>query len=1065
MLRDQIKPLHLICGLLAAALLASTDATPAGATSGPVFRLYEMKVDTVLPGEEQARSIVIQNVGDTQTSTPVQFTDTTSSGLTGPEASSETGIPSSIEVVGSAGPAQCHTEGQTLLCVLPGPLPPGAQMVVSVRFMVEPQATGVLSESVDASGGGSVGTAHFENRSTVGSPEPFAFTAAAVTLLNPDGSQAVQAASDPADYTTTLRWTSYSTPPNLFGGLFLHGVAHPKDVVAHLPPGLVGNPSAVTECTAAQLGKLIFVNGGLHSSCPPASQVGIARVILAGQLYMTGLYNMVAPYGVATELGFEFFKVVVLLQADVRPGDNGIDVYSRDTSTTLAVNGVDITAWGDPSDPSHDRERDYCIDESTYRGATGMVCSAATAPKAFLRYPTSCSGKPLDFSVESNSYEHPEEFAKASMPGPIMVGCPDVPFSPSITVEPTGTETSSPTGVSVKVTLPQNQNPDGLATSDLKKAVVTLPEGMAINPSAADGLQVCDDAHLHLDSNTPAECPDGSKMGTVTLHTQLIANPIEGTIFLRPQNSSDPMSGEMFRVAFELRDDSHGLDFKLSGHITANPTTGRLTTTFDDNPQLPFEDIVLHFKSGARAPLVTPASCQVQTTEVDLYPWARPEEAVHRATSFQLTAGPLGTPCPEPGPFNPGFIAGVTNVEAGSFTSFLTTFSRQDADQPMQRVSVQLPKGLSGSLAELPLCPEPQASLGTCSSASEIGTMTSGAGAGPTPYYVTGGRIYMTGPYEGAPFGLSMVVPAKAGPFDLGTVIVRAKVEVDIHTAQLTVTTDPLPQVVGGVPVDLRLVNVTINRPNFVFNPTNCANATMTGTMTSGKGATAVVSKAFQVTNCAALKFHPKFTVSTSGKTSRTKGASLDAKLSYPRGHTVNIAKVKVSLPKQLPSRLTTLQKACTAATFQANPAACPAASRIGTAVANTPVLPAQLSGPAYFVSHGGEAFPDLVVVLQGYGVTVDLVGTTFINEKTNITSTTFNQVPDVPVGSFELKLPQGPNSALAAIGNLCTTSLKMPTAFVAQDGAEIHQSTPIAVTGCTKHKSKPHHHKKGKKK
>jgi hypothetical protein len=405
--------------------------------------------------------------------------------------------------------------------------------------------------------------------------------------------------------------------------------------------------------------------------------------------------------------------------------------------------------------------------------------------------------------------------------------------------------------------------------------------------------------------------------------------------------------------------------------------------------------------------------------------------------------------------------AGVSDVEAGAFTSFLSTFSRSDADQHMQGVSVTMPKGLLGSLVGLPLCGEAQANAGSCDSASQIGTVTAGAGTGPTPFYVTGGKVYMTTSYKGAPYGLSVVVPTKAGPFDLGTVVVRAKVEVDPHTAQLTVTTDPLPQVVGGVPVDLRLVNVTINRPDFVFNPTDCAKSSVTGNVTGIQGTTVSVSEPFQVTNCAALKFPPRFTVHTNGKTSRKNGASLDAKLTYPKsilGKVVNISKVKVSLPKQLPSRLETLQKACPAATFETNPAACPSVSRIGTATASTPVLPVPLNGPVYFVSHGGQAFPDLIVVLQGYGVTVDLVGNTLISK--GITSTTFNTVPDVPVGSFELKLPQGPHSALAANGNLCTTTgLKMPTIFTAQDGQVIKQSTPITPTGCAKHK--PHHKKK----
>jgi hypothetical protein len=286
-------------------------------------------------------------------------------------------------------------------------------------------------------------------------------------------------------------------------------------------------------------------------------------------------------------------------------------------------------------------------------------------------------------------------------------------------------------------------------------------------------------------------------------------------------------------------------------------------------------------------------------------------------------------------------------------------------------------------------------------------------------------------------------------------VVVRAAINIDPHTAALTVTSDPLPTALDGIPLQLKVVNVTIDRPSFTFNPTSCAKAAITGTLSSKESGGARVSSPFQVTNCAGLGFKPLFKVSTSGKTSRADGASLDAKVTYPTGSKyANIAKVKVDLPKQLPSRLTTLQKACPAATFDADPADCPKDSVVGIARAVTPILPVQLTGPAYFVSHGGEAFPNLIVVLQGYGVRVDLIGDTFIS-KAGITSSTFNQVPDVPINSFELYLPEGRYSALAANGNLCKSTLKMPTAFIAQNGASIHQSTPIVVTGCTASKSK----------
>jgi hypothetical protein len=1051
--------------LLVTGVFAGVVTSPSFA-SDPVYALYVGIPETVTPGEEQVYIITIQNVGGASTSGSIAFTETFSSYVT-PLKAVEPGVTSS-EVHVPTGKASCEIEETLEKCVSPGPLPPGAQMRFATRVRISPQAQGVLSNILSVSGGGATAV-QIEQLTTVGPPGPFTFASAAAQLLNADGATDRQAGSDPASFTTDLTWKDFGSQAGRGVEQVIAPIERFKDVIAHLPPGLLGNPSATSalctpdELAASQENGHGQESGKLISQCPVDSQVGMVRVGLTGASSFTPIYNMVTPYGSAAELGFQFFGTVVLLHGYVRPADHGIDIVSRDTSTSLPITEADVTVWGDPTDPSHDLYRDLCLETNSsaqyYFGPNGLTCSTNPTHRAFLRLPTSCSASPLAFGAESNSYEHTDVWAKTSFDGPTMTGCDVVPFSPDIKVTPTGTATSSPTGVSVKLSLPQNQNSAGLATADLKKAVVRLPEGMVINPSSADGLLACDDAQLHLESNTPAECPDGSKIGTVVLHTQLISEPIEGSVFLRPQNSNDPLSGEMFRMVIELRDDARGLDFKIPGQVRADPVTGRLTTTFDNNPQLPFEDISLQFKAGSRAPLVTPSSCVVQTTEADLFPWARPDEAVHRSSSFQLTSGPDGARCPGSVlPFSPSFSAGVGNVEAGNFTSFLATFSRNDADQSIQRVSVKMPKGLLGSLVGLPLCPEGQANAGTCSQASEIGSVTAGAGAGPTPFYVTGGKVFMTGPYGGAPFGLSVVVPAKAGPFDLGTVVVRSRVEVDIHTAQLTVTTDPLPQIVGGVPVNLRLVNVTINRPSFTYNPTNCQHSEVTGTMTGGQGTVASVSKPFQVTNCAALDFRPKFSVSTSGRTSRAAGASIDAKLSYPktqRGTEVNIAKVKVSLPKALPSRLTTLQKACTAAMFEANPAVCPAPSRIGTATATTPVLPVPLSGPVYFVSHGGAAFPDLVIVLQGYGVTVDLVGTTFINGKTDVTSTTFKAVPDVPVGTFELKLPRGPYSALAANGSLCKAKLAMPTVFVAQDGAEIHQATPIAVSGCARHKAK----------
>jgi hypothetical protein len=379
------------------------------------------------------------------------------------------------------------------------------------------------------------------------------------------------------------------------------------------------------------------------------------------------------------------------------------------------------------------------------------------------------------------------------------------------------------------------------------------------------------------------------------------------------------------------------------------------------------------------------------------------------------------------------------------------TLTRKDSEQNLAAVSLTLPPGVAGIVSNVPQCPEPQAQFGTCSEASRIGTTNVAAGAGTEPLWLSG-PVYFTGPYKGAPFGLSIVVPAKAGPFNLGNVVERAAIHVDPKTAQVTVTSDPLPQIRDGVPLRLKTVNVTADRPNFLFNPTNCTqlhvNGLVSGDLPDGSaGATTAVSTPFAVAGCKNLPFKPSFSVSTQATHTKKNGAFLHVTVKNTPGN-ANIGSVKVDLPKQLPSRLSTLNLACTEKVFNENPAACPEASRVGTATAVTPVLPVPLTGPAYFVSHGGAKFPELVIVLQGDGVTLQLDGETFISSK-SITSSTFPAVPDVPVTRFDLVLPTGPHSVLGGNGNFCSTPLKMPTRIKGQNGALVEQSTKIKVTGC----------------
>jgi hypothetical protein len=490
---------------------------------------------------------------------------------------------------------------------------------------------------------------------------------------------------------------------------------------------------------------------------------------------------------------------------------------------------------------------------------------------------------------------------------------------------------------------------------------------------------------------------------------------------------------------------------KLKGTVKVDPRTGQAVVSFVQNPQLPLEELRVKLYGGPRAPLANPQTCGAALTTSQLEPWGGPSSA----PSSEYTVTGCGTVIG----LSPALTAGTLTPLAGAFSPLTVTFSRHDGEQDLAATTIHMPPGLLGRIADVAACGEPQAREATCSAASRIGTANVAAGSGSQPLWLAG-SVYLTTAYRGAPYGLSVVVPAKAGPFNLGNVVVRAAISVDPHTSALTVTSDPLPQIKDGVPFRLKAVNVVIDRPNFMFNPTNCAQQAIAGTVSGvlpvgTPGSTVPVSTPFAAAGCKNLPFKPRFTALTQAHTSKADGAYLHVKLSSGAGQ-ANIAKVKVDLPQQLPSRLTTLQKACPDATFNVNPASCPAASVVGMATALTPVLRSRLSGPAYLVSHAGASFPDLVIVLQGEGVTLDLVGNTDI--KKGITSSTFNALPDAPFSTFDLILPAGPHSALGANlparakRSLCRQSLAMPTLITGQNGAVLRETTKIAVWGCPRH-------------
>jgi hypothetical protein len=858
-----------------------------------------------------------------------------------------------------------------------------------------------------------------------------------------------------------------------------------RDLHFNLPPGLIGNPTPLPQCTNKEF--TTPLSGSLFNQCPADTAVGIASVTVSNpfapgalpDVVVVPLFNLVPSPGEPARFGFVPVLGPVTLDTSVRTGgDYGVVIHVNDVPQILAFTAAQVTFWGVPGDSRHDASRGTPCLLRGFFGGEPCTTGGLEHPSPFLILPTSCTG-PLKTSVEADSWVNAGQFTaprqytfQNTLDEPFgMDGCNRLKFEPSISLTPDGQAGSTPTGLTVGVHVPQDASldPTGVAESTVKDTTVTLPAGVALNPAAADGLSACSLGEIELESSAEQTCPAGSKVGTVEISTPLLPNPLTGAAYLAAQEANP--FGSLIALYLVAHDPVSGVLVKLAGEVKSDPVTGQLVSTFKDTPQLPFEDLRLHFFGGSRAPLGTPALCGGYTTTASIAPWSG-NAPVSSSSEFQITSGPNGTPCSNPLPFGPSLTTGSLNIQAGAFTPFTMTMSREDGNQNLDAIQLKMPPGLLGEISKTKLCGEAEGNAGTCGPESLIGETIVSVGLGGNPYTVKGGKVYITGPYAGAPYGLSIVNPAKAGPFDLGQVVVRAKIEVDPSNAAITITTDTsgpyrIPQMIDGIPLQIKHVNVTITRPEFTFNPTNCSPMQIGGALTSSEGAVSALHVPFQVTNCAVLSFKPIFSVSTAGKTSRAGGASLNVKLTYPKapfGSQANIGKVKVDLPKQLPSRLTTLQKACPDSVFNANPAACPANSRIGSATATTPVLPVHLEGPAYFVSHGGEKFPELIIALSGQGVTVYLHGETFIN-KAGITSSTFRTIPDVPIGTFALHLPQGPDSALAANGNLCTAKLIMPTTFVGANGMQIKQSTPVKATGCPKKKGKASRHKKGKRK
>jgi hypothetical protein len=947
---------------------------------------------------------------------------------------------------------------------------------IAIAVDVQPGAEASETNSVGVAGGGAPASAEANDTVVVSaSKPPYELTTWNGWFSNADGTIDQEAGSHPyAAYFNFALATALTTGDSaeVAGGEI-------RTAEVEVPPGVIGDPTAVPQCARERF---------VAEQCPSTTVIGTTTA------YFTNfrpigfpVFNLVPPPGVPAEFGFSLQGLNTFLDASVRTGsDYGINVHVSSIAHKEIAQAI-TTLWGQPGDSTHNRWRSGAaggcpleeLEEAEGRCSIGRFSS----PRPFLTLPTSC-GNQLPFVLRTTGYNgatSKRTFYMQDQNGhPITIaGCESLAFSPTVTIQPELAAADSPTGLSVDVTpsLAGLQEARGRSASAIRNATVSLPVGFVANPSQAANLRECSESAAALttaaeaaagaENAGPPACPAASKVGIATAKSPLLEAASEkqlaGDVYLLTSNPPH------LKLLAALSGD--GVNVKIVLNASLDTSTGRIVTTVENAPQLPVSDFSLTFSGGERASVDTPTHCGTFESVAMFTPWTAPAGGDLTVNPLiGLSTGPGGAACPGLQlPFAPALTAGSTSAQAGAFTPFTTQLARGDGQQRVERFQIKTPRGLAGLISSVPLCPEPLAQLGTCPESSQIGHATVTAGPGSSPLVIPQPgepvpAIYLTGPYAGAPFGLSIVTRALAGPFDLGTIVTRAKIEVDPRTAQVMITTDPLPPIIKGVPTDLRSISAMIDRPNFIFNPTNCDPQTITGTAwgTAPPGAseptqTAALSSHFGVASCRELAFTPKVAVTTAGQTSKANGASLSFKISYPKGALGTqswFQEAKFDFPKQLPARLTTLQKACLASVFEANPAACPPASLIGHAVVHTQVLPVPLAGPVYFVSYGGAKFPEAVMVLQGDGVTVDLHGETFIS-KAGVTSATFRNTPDVPFEDIEVSIPSGRFSEFAANlppsahQSLCGQKLVMPTLFKAQNGLEIHQNTRIQVEGC----------------
>ncbi len=1046
------------------------------------FGTFREKV--LSPGGSGRLVLGITNLGDAvvdATGSPVSIEDELPKGVI------------ATDIVGFAGAKHdamdCVLDTAThVTCKFEGTLPSyeALEVEVFVALTGEPPVAGAPGEVTVS--GGKAPTETVEQEIKVSpEPTPFGIEHFSMMVEEEGGEPPDQAGSHPFQLTTTLQPNS-GPATGVGGNLMVQQPAQPRNLRFPLPAGLVGNVAAVPKCTMTEF---FAQREEIANQCPDASAVGVVNLsfiqpqVLGYARAAQPVFNLAPGNGEPARFGFTVAGNPIVISTAVDP-DNDYRIVASAENTTQVVDFLSSTLvlWGTPGDPRHDSARGWgCAFNIKDVGPCERPASLSEA--AFLREPVSCV-TPLDFQATAESWNAPfgSNLESAFFGGGTLHGCNRIPFDPAMAASVTSKRVASSSSLDFRLDMPNAGllNPGAIAEGQAKRVEVTLPEGVTVNPSQANGLDACTPEEYARETSESAPgdgCPESAKIGRLDITTPLLEEEAHGSVYVAAPY--DNPFGSLLALYVVAKIPQRGILVKQAGKVDLNPDTGQLVTTFDGLPQIPFDTINLHFFEGNRAPLVMPEKCGTYDIGAKFTPWHAsnpasplPSEIITKTNSFTVDQGPNGGPCPSGTPtFKPGFTAGTTHNAAGGYSPFTARLTRNDGEQEFSRFSIKLPKGVIGKLAGVQFCSEaaiaaarartgPNGGLEeqqnpSCPAASEIGRTLVGVGVGSALSYAPG-KIYLAGPLQGSKLSIVAITTAKVGPFDLGNVVIRQALKVNSETAEVSTdgaASDPIPHILQGIVVHARDIRVFVDRENFVLNPTSCARMTA-GATVLGSGLdfesfaddqSVDVSVPFQAADCASLGFKPNLSLQLLGSTKRTGTPRLKAVLNARKGD-ANIGRAQVTLPRSAFLEQAHIRTVCTRVQFRAgagNGEQCPKASIYGRAKAISPLLDEPLSGPVFLRSSDNE-LPDLVAALHSSKVDINVVGR--IDSLNGRIRNTFETVPDAPVTKFVLEMQGGSKGLIVNSTNICKGQPRAIAAFKGQNGRR-HEFKPLVKAQC----------------